>query len=60
MIGAECQATAVTVELIARRAEELAARRVSAGTNRETGVTAVFVEVNRYAVEAGLAFGASG
>jgi hypothetical protein len=58
MIGAERQATAVTVELIARRAEELAARQVSAGANRKAGVTTVFVEFDGHSVEAGLALGA--
>ena len=58
MIGAEGLAASVAMELIAGRAEELAAGVVGAGMDGQNGIAAVFVVFNGETVEIGLAFGA--
>jgi hypothetical protein len=60
MIGAEGLAAPVAVELIAARAEELAAVGVGAWVDFEHGIRAVFVVLDRNAVVVGIAGGAGG
>ena len=60
VVGAECLATSVAMELIAAGAEELAAGGVRTRADFEEGVAAVFVVLDRNAIEVGIAIGAGG
>jgi hypothetical protein len=60
VVGAERVTAAVAVELIAARAQQGSARRMSAGLHRDQGISAVFVALNWNAVKEGVAGGAGG
>ena len=60
MVGAERLAASVAVELIAARAEHLAACGIRTGADFEEGVAAVFVVLDWKALEQGVAGGAGG
>jgi hypothetical protein len=58
VIGAECLAASIAVELVAAGAEHLAAGGIGTGANFEEGIAAVFVVFDREALEKGVASGA--
>jgi hypothetical protein len=58
VVGAECLAASIAVELVAAGAQHLAAGGVSTRADFEEGIAAVFVVLDRRAIEKCVAAGA--